>query len=104
MATHLTTWEQSPQFDPTNPNQKQLIYYTALPGGYNSFYYNKVPTTANLLGLRGFGDVTDLSTWPTWLQVGFVGALGLAAGYFGRSKLWPWAKPKLGLTGHRRRR
>lgn len=100
----LTTWEQSAQFDPTNPDQKQLIYYTALPGGYSSFYYNKVPTTANLLGLNGLGDVTDFSTWPGWAQGLLVGAIGVAAGYFGRTKLWPWAKPKLGLTGHRTRR
>lgn len=96
--TNLTTWEQAAQFDPTNPLQKQYIYYTGLPGGYGSFYYNQVPTTAQL---KGLGDVTSFSTWPTWAQALSVAALGAALGFIGKSKVWPIVKPKLGLKGRR---
>jgi hypothetical protein len=101
MATMLTTWEQAAQFDPTNPNQKQLIYYTALPGGYSSFYYNQVPTTAQLNGLRGLG-LASFSELPTWAQAASVAVLGVVLGFVGKAKVWPWAKPKLGLSGRRR--
>lgn len=100
--TNLTTWEQAAQFDPTNPNQIARIYYAGLPGGYSSYYYNKVPTTAKLSGLNGLG--FSFSGMPSFVQMLFVGALGLAAGYYGRLKLWPMVKPKLGLSGRRRSR
>jgi len=92
--TNLTTWQQDAMFDPTNPDQKSYLYYSQIPGGYGSYYYSKVPTTAQLQGI-------NWATWPVWAQALVVGGLGLAIGYFGKTKFWPWAKPKLGLSGRR---
>lgn len=98
MAATLTMWEQSGQFDPTNPNQISRTRYTAIPGGYGTFYYNKVPSTAQLLG------VTDPSTWSPLVQTLVVGVLGLAGGFFVTKHYGAKIKQKLGLSGHRRRR
>jgi len=96
MATLLTTWEQTAQYDPLNPNQIVQTYYTGVPGGYGSFYYNKVPTTSQLLGL---GDTTI----PDWLTAVLVGAVGVGVGYVGTKFVYPWSRKKLGLSGRRRR-
>lgn len=116
MAAVITTWEQAAQYDPTNPNQRTYAYYTGIPGGYSSFYYNKVPTTAQLLGMGyspstfspGRGThllgVADPTTWPAWAQALGVAAIGAAAGFFGWKKFGTPIKRKLGLSGHRRRR
>lgn len=86
MATFLSTWEQTGQFDPTNPNQIVHTRYTGIPGGYGSFYYNKVPTTAKLQG------IADPSTWPAWAQAFGVGVLGLAIGFAGYKYGMPYLK------------
>ena len=98
MATILSTWEQSAQYDPLNPNQKTYVYYTGVPGGYGSFYYNRVPTTATLSGALG------VSTLPDWAQAGLVGLAGLAIGFIGWRFAGPPIKRKLGLSGARRGR
>jgi hypothetical protein len=46
----LETWEQTAIFDPANPSQKKIEKYVAIPGGYGTFYFNKVPTTSQLQG------------------------------------------------------
>ena len=97
MATILSQWEQAAQYDPMNPNQKTYVYYTGIPGGYGSFYYNRVPTTATLSGL---GDTPI----PDWMSALLVGLVGVGAGYFGVKHALPWTKKHLGLHGHRRRR
>lgn len=97
MATILSQWEQAAQYDPMNPLQKTYVYYTGIPGGYGSFYYNQVPTTAQLNGL---GDTSI----PDWVSALLVGLVGVGAGYFGLKTAYPWARKHLGLSGHRRRR
>lgn len=101
MAAVITQWEQAAMFDPTNPNQIVHTRYTGIPGGYGSFYYNKVPTTATLLGVSP-------STWPAWGQALAVAVVGVAAGYFGIKKfggsLPVSIRSKLGLSGARKRR
>jgi hypothetical protein len=96
--TNLATWEQDAFFDPTNPNQKSYVYYSQIPGGYSSYYYNRVPTTAKLQGLG----ISGWSAWPVWAQALAVGAVGVALGFIGKTKVWPMVKPKLGLSGRRR--
>lgn len=101
MATLLTTWEQTSQYDPLNPNQITQTYYAGIPGGYASFYYNKVPTKSTLLGL---GDTTI----PDWLASVLVGAFGVGLGVLGAKYALPYAKKHLhhgkSLSGYRRRR
>ena len=95
----LATWEQSPTFDPYNPNQIVREAYVGIPGGYGSFYFNKVPTTSALQGL-GSGLSAGLSSLPVWGQIAIIGGLAAAAGYLGMKHLGP----KLGLSGPGKRR
>jgi len=50
-----TTWEQTPYYDPTNPNQivREAMVGTGGDRGYASFYHNQVPNQARLLPLSG---------------------------------------------------
>ena len=96
----LSQHEQAAQFDPTNPNQRQKIQYTQIPGGYSSIYYNQVPATG--ASLNGVAE-----TWASVPEVGqaaIVLALGAAVGFFGWRKFGGSIKGKLGLSGSRRRR
>jgi hypothetical protein len=90
----LSTWEQSPTFDPTNPNQQVVERYTALPGGYGSFYWNRQPNTSVLGGaLQGLNG--GFSGLPLPAQVLIIGGLAAAIGFFGLRAVGP----KLGLKG-----
>ncbi|MGH7179883.1 MAG: hypothetical protein ACREJC_21080 [Tepidisphaeraceae bacterium] len=99
----LTQWEQSPTFDPYNPNQIiREPNNIGIPGGaYGSFYFNKQPTTVGqvLGGLSG-----GLSSLPPWAQAAVVGGLAAVGGYYGMK----YVGPKVGLSGlagpRRRRR
>lgn len=77
----LQTFEQTGMFDPTNPDQIVYERYVGIPGGYGSFYFNRVPTATQRLnglrGLRGFGDL------PVWLQALLVAGGAAGAGYAG---------------------
>lgn len=46
----LDRWQQTAVFEPDNPGQQIQEHYTGLPGGYSSFYYNRVPVEATLQG------------------------------------------------------
>jgi hypothetical protein len=103
----LKTFEQTAVFDPNNPDQ--AIREAYVPGGYQSFYFNEVPTTAQLRGLGSLG------TMPAWAQIAVVALGGAAAGYFAMSKWGDKLKPTLrkipvfgkqfaGLNGRHRRR
>lgn len=81
MASMISTWEQSAVYDPTNPHQIQKVQYAQIPGGYASYYYNRVPTTATLKG--ALGDVLDPSTWSPTFQMLAVGLLSAVAGFYG---------------------
>jgi len=96
----LTQWEQSPTFDPYNPNQLAREPNNTWPGqgGYSSFYWNKQPTTVSqVLGaLRG----PTFAALPPWGQALIVGSLAAVAGFYG----YRYIGPKVGLSGLRRRR
>jgi hypothetical protein len=94
----LATWEQSPIFDPTNPNQIVRETYVGIPGGYGSFYFNRAPTESTLSGL-GAG----LTGLPVWGQVAILGGLAGLAGFLGMKYIGPRVGLK-GLMGTRRRR
>jgi hypothetical protein len=98
----LATWEQSPTFDPYNPNQIIREVYTGIPGGYGSFYFNKVPTTTSLNGALG----SAISGLPAWGQVLVVGGLAAVIGFVGFKAVGPKLKNLAGLgrPGRRRRR
>ncbi len=97
MAAIISTWEQSAQFEPNNPNQISYQRYVWIPGGYVHFYYNKVPTTAKLQGLGA----TTFGSLPDWLQIAIVGGLGLVGGYFGTKKAYPYIQKRMRLSRHR---
>lgn len=75
MATTISTWEQSAIYDPTNPNQITHVRYAGIPGGYASYYFNRVPTTAKLSGI--------FDSMPDWSTALIVGLLGAGLGFFG---------------------
>ena len=50
MAVMIEQWRQSGIFNPTDPTQKKIERYTGVPGGYSSFYFDRVPITGNLKG------------------------------------------------------
>lgn len=85
----MYTWEQSPTFDPYNPNQIVREQYVGIPGGYGSFYFNKKPTLTTALGGAG------LQAIPPLFQTVLVGGLAAVAGYFA----YKYGAPKLGLAG-----
>jgi hypothetical protein len=77
----ISTWEQAAMADPSNPNQHEVQRYTQIPGGYSTFYYNKVPTTAQMMGHGlGAGVWDGLGTFGQTIVVGLV---GFAAGFVG---------------------
>ena len=86
----LATWEQSPTFDPYNPNQIVRETYVGIPGGYGSFYFNKVPTETTLGGL-GAG----LTGLPVIAQVAIIATLAATAGFLAVK----YVGPKVGLKG-----
>lgn len=105
----LKQFEQTAIYDPTNVNQRVIHQRVGVPGGWGSFYFNEVPVTAQLSGLRGALGFTWAGL-PTWVQVALVGAGSVAAGYFAMAKFGDSTiKPalrKVGiqLSGARRRR
>jgi hypothetical protein len=89
---HISTYEQAAMFDPSNPNQREVNRYTQVPGGYSTFYYNRVPTTAQMQGVGlGAGVWDGLGTVGQSLVVGIV---GLAVGFFGYKKVGPMLAKK----------
>jgi hypothetical protein len=95
-----TTYEQTLNYDPNNPNQ--VIREAWAPGGYTSYYFNRVPDAGHLNGL-GF----SFTGLPQWAQVGAVALASAVVGYFGYAKFGDkYIKPqlkKIGLAGGRRR-
>lgn len=97
MPAVISTWEQVPLFDPSNPNQRVHVQYTGIPGGYGTFYYNKVPNTAKLQGLGAFA-------LPAWAQAALVAVVGLGLGFFGFKYVPVKVRSKIpGLHGRRRK-
>ena len=45
----LDAWQQTPYFEPDNPGQQVQEHYTGLPGGYSSFYWNRIPLKVETL-------------------------------------------------------
>jgi hypothetical protein len=70
----LDQWKQSAVFEPDNPGQQIQEHYTGLPGGYSSFYWNRVPTQATLQGLRDAATASGIKTGL--LVAGMILALG----------------------------
>jgi hypothetical protein len=94
MPAMISMWEQAAEFDPTNPSQINHVRYAGIPGTYASYYYNRVPTTAQLNGL--------FDTLPDWATAGIVGLFGLGLGFFG-ARAYKKRKGK-SLSGARHRR
>lgn len=68
----LDRWAQSPVFDPANPGQMVQEHYTGLPGGYSSFYFNRVPTNASALS----GALAEAQGVSLGIKLGLVAGLG----------------------------
>jgi hypothetical protein len=76
----LQTFEQSAIFDPTNPDQIVYERYTGIPGGYGSFYFNRVPTATQRLNGRSLAGTMSI---PVWLQALLVAGTAAGAAYGG---------------------
>lgn len=83
----LKTYAQTGIYDPLNPNQRIREAY--VPGGFSSFYFNRIPNESSLKGLGTF----TFATLPGWAQLGIVAAIGAGAGYFAMSKWGATIKP-----------
>lgn len=91
-----TTWEQTPYYDPTNPNQivREAMVGTGGDRGYASFYWNQVTPTSNIQVLSPSGGgmgvlqgVGDMSTGKlALLGLAFAAATGLGAFAFTRKR------------------
>lgn len=97
-----STWEQTAVYNPNDPTQRNRVVWTN-PGGYASFYWNRVPDAGTLKGLgAGF------SSLPSVAQIGIVTVAAALVGYAGYAALGDkYIKPalrKVGLVGARRRR
>lgn len=97
-----TTWEQTAIYNPNDPTQRNRVVY-ASPGGWASYYWNKVPDAGTLSGLgAGFSGL------PSVVQGLIVAAGAAVVGYFGYKKFGDShirpALKKIGLAGPRRRR
>jgi hypothetical protein len=99
----LETWEQTAIFDPADPTQKKIEKYVGIPGGYGTFYFNKVPTTSQLQG-----PFTDGISTGAGVGIGLViASVVLGAGAWAAHKtglLKRGRKAIAGLGGYRRRR
>lgn len=105
----LSQWEQSGIFDPTNPNQQQVVQYAQIPGGYGSWYYNRIPVDQGtaLKGALGIGQIrplppavgiTGLSGWSDLsspVQAGIAVVAGAIIGYFGWKRFGSDIKSKV---------
>lgn len=78
----LARWEQTGLYDPTNPGQMINEHYTGLPGGYSSFYYNRIPSDAALAGTLAAASGMRLGVK---LGIG-VGALAILYMAYGRRR------------------
>lgn len=97
-----TTWQQTAELNPSDPYQRTRAVY-ASPGGWTSYYWNRVPDAGVLNGLgAGF------SALPQMAQIGIVTAVSALVGYLAYAKFGDkYVKPmlkKAGLAGVRRRR
>ena len=78
-----TTWEQTPYYDPTNPNQqvREAMVGTGGDRGYASFYWNQVPNQAQVMPLSGiFGDTPKTPAYAAMLPFAGIGLGVLAIG------------------------
>ena len=91
----MKTYEQSAVFDPTNPYQRVRALRGGMPGGWTSYYFNRVPNEASLGGIS--------ESWaglPQWAQIGAVAVAAAAAGYFGMQRFGnTLVKPALRKVG-----
>lgn len=96
-----STYEQTLTYNPNDPSQ--VIREAWAPGGYTTYYYNRVPDAGALKGLG-----LSFTGLPQWAQVGLVFAASAVVGYVGYAKYGDkYVKPQLrrfGLAGGRRRR
>jgi hypothetical protein len=97
-----TTWEQTAIYSPNDPTQRNRVVY-ASPGGWASYYWNRVPDAGVLNGLgAGF------SSLPQAAQIGLVTVIAAVVGFAGYAALGDkYIRPglkKIGLAGSRRRR
>jgi hypothetical protein len=90
-----TTWEQSPYYDPTNPNQqvREAMVGTGGDRGYASFYWNQVKPTSNIQilspsggGMGALGEGLQHPFKLAGIGVALAAAAGLAAFTFSRGR------------------
>jgi len=85
-------WQQSAVFNPTDPTQKKIERYVGVPGGYATFYFNRVPVTGNLKG-----PFTTAIGTGAGLTIGvLLGTLLISAGAWGLRKAGVLKKPLSG--------
>jgi hypothetical protein len=102
----LSAWEQTAVFNPADPTQLKIERYAANPGGYTTYYFNRVKPGGSLAGATLRGPLTDGIAQGMGLVIGgtlvaFLAGLGLKM--LGKGA----AGKKLslsGLGGYRKRR
>lgn len=99
----IENWEQSAVFDPTDPTQKKIEKYVGVPGGYGSFYFNRVPVNGALQGgiIRGGlrGPFSSGISTGAGITLGLlIGSLAIAGGQWALRKAGVIKKPA-GVSG-----
>jgi len=89
-----TTWEQTAVWNPQDPTQRNRVVY-ASPGGWASFYWNRMPPAGELKGL-GVG----FSGLPQAAQIALVVLGSAVVGYVGYAKFGDkYIRPTLKKVG-----
>lgn len=102
----LSAWEQTAVFNPADPTQKKIERYAALPGGYTTYYFNRVQPGGSLAGAALRGPFSDGIAKGAGLVIGGTVVAFLAG--FGLKLLGKGVNGKKlslsGLGGYRKRR
>lgn len=103
----LTQWEQTAVFNPSDPTQLKIARYAANPGGWTTYYFNRVKPTGALAGPTLGGPFTDGIANGIGFVVGaavLTTVFGVAHGYLAKKGKGSAVAGVAGIFKRRRRR
>ena len=100
----LSAWEQTAVFNPADPTQLKIERYAANPGGYTTYYFNRVKPGGSLAGASLRGPFKDGIAQGMGLVVGATAIAFFAGLGFKMLGKGMGGKKLAGLAGYRKRR